>query len=215
MCSTRCDRPACGSSSVDEPVPTQKPRATDLTESMDSVTIRRPDGSSVRRCSVLATLGVAPRAVARAPGAAAVAVTVAAAAAAVAIALAARTAVASAAGADRGELLHGLPCDLRVLGQAQADAAALAVDLDDPHGHLVAAVEDVLDGVHPLARGDVRDVQEAVGALRELDEGAERRRLDDLAPELVADLDLLRHRADALCERLAQLPVGRLDEDLP
>ena len=65
-----------------------------------------------------------------------------------------------------------------------------------------------------LARRDVGDVQQAVGALGELDERAERRRLDDLAGERVADLDLLGHRADALGERLAQLAVRRVDEDL-
>ena len=55
-----------------------------------------------------------------------------------------------------------------------------------------------------LAGRDVGDVQQAVGALGELDEGAERRRLDDLrAGELVADLDLLGHRADPLDERVA------------
>ena len=61
---------------------------------------------------------------------------------------------------------------------------------------------------------DVGDVQQAVGALGELDERAEGRRLDDLAGELVADLDLLGHRADALGERLAQLAVGGVDEHL-
>ena len=52
MCSIRCDRPASGSSSADEPVPIQKPSATDRTESMASVTTRTPESSSVRRCSV-------------------------------------------------------------------------------------------------------------------------------------------------------------------
>ena len=59
--------------------------------------------------------------------------------------------------------------------------------------------------VHPLAGLDVGDVQEAVVALRQLDEGAERRGLDDLAGELVADLDLLGHRADPLDQGVALL----------
>ena len=92
-----------------------------------------------------------------------------------------RALAAAAAGADAGQLLDGLAGDLRVLGQAQADAAALAVDLDHAHGDLVALVEDLLDRVDPLAGRDVGDVQQAVGALGELDEGAERGRLDDLA----------------------------------
>lgn len=49
MCSIRCDRPACGSSSTDEPVPIQKPSVTERTESMDSVTTRTPESSSVTR----------------------------------------------------------------------------------------------------------------------------------------------------------------------
>ena len=63
---------------------------------------------------------------------------------------------------------------------------------------LVAAVDDVLDRLDALAGLEVRDVQQAVGALGELDERAEGGRLDDLAGELVADLDLLGHRADPL-----------------
>src|SRR3954454_8249795 len=235
MCSMRCDRPASGPSSADEPVPIQKPSATDRTESMCSVTIRTPDSSSVRRCSScterLAALGVAVHAaaVARPAGAARVAVAPRAAVAiAVAAAAPARAAVAAraaavavapraaavAAGADRGQLLLGLAGDVRVVGEAQADAATLAVDLDHADGHLVALVEHLLDRRRALARGDVRDVQQAVGALRELDERPERGRLDDLAGVLVADLDLLGHRADALGERVAQLAAARVDQDL-
>ena len=49
---------------------------------------------------------------------------------------------AAAAGADAGQLLVGLAGDLRVLGEAQADAAALAVDLD----HAVSILETVRAG---------------------------------------------------------------------
>src|SRR3954471_2064603 len=220
MCSSRCDRPASGSSSVTEPVPIQNPRATDRTESMDSVTTRTPEGRVVRRCN-LGALGVAPAA--RAAGAARPAVaaavaTVAAApppaAAAAATVPPATRAAAPVAGAHGGELLDGLARDVRVVRQPQADAAALAVDLDHADLDLVALVEDLLDRVGPLARRDVGDVQEAVGALGELDERAEGRRLHDLAVELVADLDLLHHRADVLGECVAQLTVGGVDEDL-
>src|SRR6185436_8307982 len=108
-------------------------------------------------------------AVAVSPSAAA---SVAAAAAAVAPAVAARPAVAAAAAAHRrvagahgGELLGGLAGDVRVLREAQADAPALLVDLDDADGDLVALVEHLLDRRHAVARGDVGDVQQAVGAL--------------------------------------------------
>jgi hypothetical protein len=57
-------------------------------------------------------------------------------------------------------------------------------------------------------------VQQAVGALGELDERAEGGRLDDLAGVLVADLDLLGHRPDPLDERVAELAVGGVDQHL-
>src|SRR5262245_20745724 len=76
------------------------------------------------------------------------------------------------AGADGGELLLGLAGDLRFVGEAQADAAALLVDLDDANLDLVTLVEHLLDRPDAVARRDVGDVQQAVGALGELDEGA-------------------------------------------
>src|SRR5204863_245423 len=115
------------------------------------------------------------------------------------------TAAALVTGAHRGELRRGLAGDLRVVGQPQPDAAALAVDLDHADVELLAAVEHVLDGVDPLAGRHVRDVQQAVGALGELDERAERGRLHDLAGVLVADLDLLGHLADAIHQGVALL----------
>ena len=84
-------------------------------------------------------------------------------------------------------------------------STSTTLDLD-----LVALVEDVLDRVDALAGRDVRDVQQAVGALGELDERAERRGLDDLAVELVADLDLLGHRRG--CGRRARRPSSPLAE---
>src|SRR6476660_3148632 len=231
MCSMRWLRPASGSSSAEEPVPIHRPRATERTDSIRSVTTRTPEGRTVRRwpsspptapsasggaggCSsraaarrppwsALATLRIAAGAgaVTRAPGAtaAAVALAVTRRTVTVPLAVAARAAAAGAVGgAHGGELLDALARDLGVLGQAQPDAPALAVDLDHAHGDLVALVEDVLDGVDPLAGRHVGDVQQAVGALGELDERPERGGLDHLADERVADLDLLGHRPDAL-----------------
>src|SRR3954470_18677132 len=153
------------------------------------------------------------------PTAAAVAVAVAPAAVAVAAAAARAVAAAAAhrrvAGADRDELLGALAGDVRVVGEAQADAAALLVDLDHAHRDLVALVEHLLDRPDAVAGRDVGDVQQAVGALGQLDEGAERRGLDDLrARELVADLDLLGHRADALDQGVALGAGGGVDEHL-
>src|SRR3954452_25632552 len=233
MCSIRWLRPASGSSSAAEPVPIHSPRATERTDCIRSVTTRTPESSTVSSwpCSTastcfsansggrswLATLRVAPRAraVARATRAtrSAVALAVAPVAPAAVTAIAAVTAALGAAGgSQRAQLLDRLARDVGVLGQAQADAPALAVDLDHAHGDLVALVEHVLDGVDPLTGRHVGDVQQAVGALGQLDEGAEGRRLDDLAGEGVADLDLLGHRADALGQGLAHLAVGGVDE---
>src|SRR3954449_6169424 len=209
MCSMRCERPASSSVSPTLPAAIQNPSATDRTESIDSVTTRTPESSSVS----LGSVRVPPSAAARAARAAASAVpAVAATVAAAAAAVAPAPAAVRAARADRRQLLGRLAGHVGVVGQAQADAAALAVDLDDAHLHLVAAVEDLLDRRHALARRDVGDVQQAVGALGQLDEGPERRRLDDLALELVADLDLLGHLADPGDERIALLAVGGVDE---
>ena len=84
--------------------------------------------------------------------------------------------------------------------QLQADPPAGLVDLLDDHVEHVAALDHVLDVADP-ARADVRDVEQAVGALLQLDERAELGRLDDLAGVLVADLGLLRDRLDRLDRR--------------
>src|SRR3954462_10599453 len=236
MCSIRWLRPASGSSSAAEPVPIHSPRATERTDCIRAVTTRTPESSTVSSwpCSTasacfsansggrswLATLRVAPRAraVARATRAtrSAVALAVAPVAPATVAAVTAIAAVTAALGAagggQRGQLLDRLARDVGVLGQAQADAPALAVDLDHAHGDLVALVEHVLYGVDPLTGRHVGDVQQAVGALGQLDEGAEGRRLDDLAGEGVADLDLLGHRADALDQGVALGAGDGVDE---
>src|SRR5215204_2266156 len=204
MCSRKCERPASSGSSPREPAPTKKPRAADRTEPMCSVTTRSPESSVVSLCSgrTLTALGVAVTA--RPPLAVAVAAVAARPAAVAARPVAAAAAVPAAAAADRRQLLLGLADDVGVLGEAQADAAALLVDLDDADGDLVALVEHLLDRRDPLAGRDVRDVQQAVGALGELHERAERRRLDHLRGlELVADLDLLGHRPDPVDEGVA------------
>src|SRR4029077_7015086 len=107
------------------------------------------------------------------------------------------TATVAVGGREARKLVDSLAGDLRVVRQAKADAAALTVDFDHSHCQLVALVEDLLDCRDPATRGDVGDMQQAVRALGELDESAERGRLDDLAGELVADFDLLGHRPDA------------------
>ena len=204
-------------------MPIQNPSATDRTEGIASVTTRTPEssvGEAVLSAQGRQPLGIAVGPRSRAAGAArgrrgrrrrgrgrgaAVA----------AVAAAARRGGRSPPppppAPTAASSSTDLPAIVGVLGEAQADAAALAVDLDHADLDLVALVEDVLDGVDALAGRDVGDVQQAVGALGELDERAEGRRLDDLAGELVADLDLLGHRPDPLGQRVAELAVGRVD----
>src|SRR5436190_23986205 len=96
--------------------------------------------------------------------------------------------------------------------ELEADAAARLVDLLHDHVDDVAARHDVLD-VSDAARADVRDVEQAVGALLQLDEGAELRRLHDLAGVGVADLGLLREGLDRRDGGSGLLAVGGVDED--
>src|SRR4051794_36121275 len=94
-----------------------------------------------------------------------------------AVAAAATAARAGVASPARSERLRRLAVATRVVGEGRADPAALAVDLDHALVDLRAALEHVLDRVRPLAGLHVRDAQQPVGALRHLDERAERRGL--------------------------------------
>src|SRR3954451_11620393 len=137
-----------------------------------------------------------PRSTASAPAAAATAVAAAVQPFAAAAAVTAPTTGASIAGADVRELIGGLALHGGVVREAQADATALAVYLDHRHVELIALRQHVVHRFDPLARLHVRDMEQPVGALGELDERAERGGLDHLALELIADLGLLRHRLD-------------------
>src|SRR3954452_17242361 len=117
-------------------------------------------------------------------------------------ALAARTATAAAAAstaavvASRAVLLRGPrrrilrplyqllrrdhPAVLVLVDQLETDTAAGLVDLLDDDVDDVAAGHDVLY-VRDAARPDVRDVEQAIRALLQLDERTELGRLDDLA----------------------------------
>src|SRR5829696_5973939 len=188
-CSMKCETPAWPSASSREPAPTHRPSAIERTPGIASVTTRTPASSSVRRWRSAFTRRSSARQGARACGAPSGSIAP----------LAAMVSTAAVAAP-------------RVAGEAQADAAALLVDLDDPHRELVAPAQHLLDRLGAPAGRDVRDVQEAIGPLGELDERAERRGLDDLAGVLVADLDLLGHLADAVDERVALGARLRVDE---
>src|SRR5581483_10236600 len=96
--------------------------------------------------------------------------------------------------------------------ELEADPAPGLVDLLDDDVDDVAAAHHVLD-VRDATGADVRDVEETVGPLLQLDEGAELRRLHDLARVGVAHLGLLRDRLDRGDRGRGLLAVGRVDED--
>src|SRR5829696_6362234 len=224
-CSRKCEMPACSWSSSRDPARTQNPSAIERTEGIASVTTRTPESRVVSRAgSVTAGLLAGGGALAvrvavaarRAVPVARTAVAVAASAASLAPAAAAVAAVAApalVAGAHGRQLVRALARDLRVVREPEADAAALGIHLDDLDPQLVAAVHDLLHRARALARGDVGDVDQTVGALGELDERAEGGRLHDLAGELVAEFHLLRHRPDAVHERVALLARLGVDAD--
>ena len=135
--------------------------------------------------------------------------------------------------------LHGLAFDLGLAGllgertqrldavavdalDAQAQAPALRVDLDDLDLHLLANRDDLIRALD-VAVGQLADVHEALDAGIDLDEGAEGDDLGDLAVDHVADavlrddllprifLRLLETQADALA---VAVDVEYLDLDL-
>src|SRR5687768_17433597 len=112
------------------------PRVTERTAGMCSVRTRRPPGSSVRS-NPAASSRSARRLLATSSAPLAVAVAVA---------------------GGRGGVGGGLV----LLGQLEGDAV-LAVDLHHLDEQLVADVDDVLDGPHPLPLlAEARDVQQPV-----------------------------------------------------
>ncbi len=115
---------------------------------------------------------------------------------------------------ESGGWLRPRPTVLRRrLERPETDAVARLVDLDDLDRDGVATADHVFDLVDALAVAELGDVDEAVDALLQLDERAEVGRLDHLAGDDVADLDVLGHRQDALGDGLAGLHVGRGDVD--
>src|SRR5690606_22435713 len=71
--------------------------------------------------------------------------------------------------------------------QREADATAVEVDVDDLHEDLVADLDDLLRDLH-VALGQLGDVHQALDALLDTDERAERHQLGDLARHDLADL---------------------------
>src|SRR5262249_6274726 len=139
-----------------------------------------------------------------------------AAARAVAVAVAARRAIAAraipataiaqaAAGAGRAAVLGRLAGQYRTA--RQADPAGARLDADHHDIDLVAHLDHVLDVLDPLGV-QLRDVDHAVLAGHQVDEGAKRHDSHHLAQEHIADLDLARQRLDHRHGLLGRLAVG-------
>src|SRR6185436_12229054 len=106
--------------------------------------------------------------------------------------------------------------------QAQRDAAALQVDVDDLDHRVVADLDDLLRDLH-VALGQLGDVHQALDALLDADERTERHQLGDLAGHDLADrvrpgveaprvfLRRLERQGDALA---VEVDVENLDGDL-
>src|SRR4051812_28952815 len=105
---------------------------------------------------------------------------------------------------------HGVAFVL--LDEVEADAPPRLVHFLHDHVQDVAAGDHVLDVVD-AAGPDVRDVEQTVGALLQLDERAEVGRLDDATGVGVADLGLLRQVPDRLDGGVALRALGGVDED--
>ena len=107
--------------------------------------------------------------------------------------------------AERLAVLLG---DLAALGgllDRQADPTALQVDVDDLHPQLLAGGDDLLGQVD-VVRRHLRDVDEALDAVADLDEGAEGHELGDPAVDELADVVRAR-------ELLPGVGLGRLERE--
>ncbi len=123
-------------------------------------------------------------------------------------------------GADRIALLDGVPRVGRFLLEAEADALALRIEIENHDLDVVAHGHD-LRGVLDAAPGHVGDVEQAVDAA-EVDEGAEIGDVLDFAGDDLADFDGLEElfllTGALLFEELAAAdddvaaPLGQLDD---
>src|SRR5271166_3343643 len=199
------------------------PSATECTAGRNSVTTRRPPGRTVRLTPWTRSVPIyswCPRVrcrVRRCPSwpsvAAAVAVPATVTAAVAAVPGAAGT---LAARVPAGQVLAGCLA-LDHFDRDQRQLAAV-VDLADLDLDLVADVHYLVDVLDPLAAvqlADLGDVQQAVLAGQQRDEGAERGRLHHRAEEPLADLGHVRigDRVDRGPRRLGRRPVGGPDVD--
>src|SRR5690606_18787985 len=236
-CSRKWVEPWWPSVSSREPTATHAPTAVDRCAGMVSVSTRIPPGRTERRMTLpsCSTWSSVPGSPAGPSGSASGTGVVAVLQVGVAL-LAALATVATAAGAlAAGTLVRGLLLGVALgrglaLGRGAGLAVLLVLD-DGVQGELAARVdlreldldllahaEDVLDVLHALAAdepADLRDVEEAVLARGQGDEGAEGRRLDDGADEALAHLGHLRvgDRVDGLAGGLGRGAVRRADVD--
>src|SRR6476469_522529 len=195
-CSRKCEAPERDGDSSRDPTPTHTPMEADRTPGNASVTTRSPPGSTVRRTSPPPSSW--DRRVRVVPG--------------------------FCCAAEAAKLLGGrvrvvgLLTGLGALDDRDQRQLAAVVDLADLDLDLLADRDDVLDVIDPLATGEgaqLADVQQAVLAGQQRDEGAEVGRLHDGAEVALADLGHRRvgDRVDRGASGLGRLTVGRTDVD--
>src|SRR4051794_27861325 len=224
-CSRKWEHPCRAGDSSREPTPTQTPMVADLCPGTCSLMIRSPLGRTVRRTtppSSFSSVRVVPAGLAAAgpvtgerPAAGCRPV----------VPVAWWVMVGSLGDLGLGLGRHGDPRLRPLAGVARGllddwDQRQLAaiVDLADLDLDLLADRDDVLDVLHPLAThqgAELGDVQQAVLAREEGDEGTEVRRLHHRAEVALADLGHGRvgDRVDSGARRLGRLAIGGTDVD--
>ena len=95
-------------------------------------------------------------------------------------------------GADVVLLGSVLPGALHGVANREADLAGLAIDVLHRDAHLLADFENVGRGLHPIPR-HLADMDEAINAIADVDEGAEVAHRSDDAIEEITDLERFEH----------------------
>ena len=217
--------PASSSCSAAEPVPIQKPSATERTPGTRSVTTRTPRVQRGDPCSSAHARGLCdvssrpwrgrpePRSPSRRAAAAGRARGRCGAGRRPRAAAAA--AAAAAAGADAGELLDGLAGDVRVVGCRRRPMRPRSRSTSTTRTLTSSPLLSTSSTLSTRWPGETLEMCSRPSVpLASSMKAPKVGRLDDLADVFVADLDLLHHHPDALDERVAELAVGRVDQHL-
>src|SRR5436190_350499 len=170
-CSRKWLAPERAGASSRAPLPTHAPTVTDRDAGSDSVTIRRPDGSRVRRTSSSLTPLRGSRVQTRSTARAAATTT------ATATATTALCSLRAIAAIRRRRRVAATT--IGVVADQRERQLAVLVDVVDAHAELVTERQHVFDAVDPLALPELGDVDEAVSTGEDVDERTELGDVDD------------------------------------